>query len=217
MMKNLDFRACCYSVVMITCASPAMAQEPQQTTATYDDWVMQCNIRQPAPPAEATADPKAADAKAADPKAAGAAKPAEAPKPAALAKPERFCEIVQTFAVRGSGPIARIALSKQNGSDDAVAVFQAPVGVYLPDGAVLKVDDVQEFKGAYVWCGPDSCLADITIAKGGIDKIKAGQKVVITFTSGQRSTGSLPVSTKGLAAAFDAAVAEQAKPIAGGK
>jgi invasion protein IalB len=212
MMKNFDFRACCYGMLMIGCASPVMAQEPQQTTATYDDWVMQCNIRQSAPVEAVAADPKAAD-----PKAADAAKPEEAPKPAASSKPERFCEIVQTFAIRGGAPIARIALSKQSGSDDAVAVFQAPVGVYLPDGASIKVDDAQEFKGVYVWCGPDSCLADIAIAKGGVDKIKAAQKVQVVFTSGQRVSASLPVSTKGLATAFDAAVAEQAKPVAAAK
>lgn len=212
MMKNLKLPVYCFGALFFVCAEPAIADEPQRTTAAYDDWVMQCTLRLPAPP------PQTASANSEAKPSEGAK--TDAPKSAALAitaqpsKPERFCEVVQTFTVRGA-PIARLAISRPNGSDDGVAVFQSPVGAYIPDGVGIKADDAQEFKGVFVWCNPEGCLSDTAIPKVGLEKIKTAQKITVSFTFGPNATVTLPVSVKGLVAAFDAALAGQAKPIEG--
>lgn len=212
MMKNFNLPAWCCGALFFVWAAPAMANEPQHTTAAYDDWVMQCNLRLPAPPPQTAGSD--GEAKLSEGAKTDAPKPAAPAIPALPSKPERFCEIVQTFAVRGA-PIARLAISRTNGSDDGVAVFQSPVGAHIPDGVSIKVDDAQEFKGVFVWCNPEGCLADAAIPKAGLEKIKTAQKIAVSFTFGPNATVTLPVSGKGLVAAFDAAVAAQAKPIEG--
>jgi len=171
-------------------APAARAADPQQTTATYDDWLMLCQARQ-------------------EPAAAAPADKAKAAAPAAKG-PKRLCEITQTFTIRETGgTLAKLAIGRLPDKDEIKAILLTPVGVYLPDGAILKIADSPDVKGPFVTCGRDACSSELVLTKAATDQMKSGsKKVSLVFTAGDRSPVTINVSTKGLAAALDAALAQ---------
>jgi invasion protein IalB len=179
----------------------ANAADPQSTTATYDDWLLQCQIRSDAAAAPPTATtPLPADkTKAASPPAAG--------KPAG--KATRVCEITQTFTVRETGgTLAKLAIGRMPDSDDIKAILLAPLGVYLPDGPLLKIGDAAELKGQFTFCNRDSCVGELPITKAVVDQIKSAAKISAGFTAANKQRINLTVSTRGFANAFDAAMSQ---------
>jgi invasion protein IalB len=163
---------------------------PQRTTATYDDWLMQCQAQAVAS-AEAAKDP-----------AAPAVVEAE------VAKPEMACEINQTFTVRETGAtLAKLAIGRVAGPTPGTkAILLTPMGVYLPDGSTLKIDTAAEIKGLYTFCNAQACISEFDLTDELVQQLKSATTVGITFTMGDRKPLSLNVSTKGLASAYDASL-----------
>jgi invasion protein IalB len=192
-------------------AVPAAAQsnapqEPQRTTATFQDWLVQCRMSEgEAPPAAA---PTAAPAAPTDPKKA-AAPPAPAPKAATTGK-TKICEMVQTFTFRQTGgQLAKIAIGKLPGEDKPKAVLQTPVGVYLPPGVTIKLDEKTEYKGSFVRCTAVNCLADIELPKESESAFATAKAATLTFMNAARQPITLSVSLQGFDGAFKSAMSQQ--------
>jgi invasion protein IalB len=172
----------------------AHAEEPQQTTAVYDDWLLQCSLT-PAPQS---------DAKTQAPPAKPGALPAF-PLPLG----GRSCEVVQTYVVRETGgTLAKLAIGKLAGKDEIKGVLVTPLGVYLADGTSLKLDGTKEIKGAFTHCDKASCIAEFALSPQLITDMRAAKTIALGFTTGQRAALNLNVSTKGFASAYDAAMAQ---------
>lgn len=193
-MTTLKRAASC--IVAITLASAAaIAQEPQQTTAVYDDWVVQCSLVSSVQPAPAPATKP------------GDKSPAAAPA-AIAAAPSRSCEIVQTFILRETGgTIAKLAIGKVPARDEIKGVLIAPLGVYLGEGATLKLD-ANPIKGTYTRCDTSGCFAEFALTKETVAAIRAAKTVTLQFLTAQRAPMLFGVSLRGFAAAYDAAVTQ---------
>lgn len=177
------------------------ASEPQRTTATFQDWLVQCRQTEMEPPAAAAA--------AADAKKAPAPVPAAAASKAAPVK-VKICEMVQTFTFRQTGgQLAKIAIGKLPGEDKTKAVLQTPVGVHLPNGVNIKLDEKTEFKGAFVLCNAASCVADIELPRDAEQAFNTAKAATLTFTNGARQPITLSLSLKGFEGAFKSAMAQQ--------
>ncbi len=175
---------------------PAAAQEPQRTSATYQDWTLQCRLLRQAVATQADAANKEK-------------KIEKAPLPPKTAKADnRVCEMVQRFTVRQTGRrFASLAIGRLPGEKEIKAVLQTPLVVYLPPGTSLKIGDKTTLKGAYVRCTPTTCLADIPLTKENLDQIAGGAKTTVEFTNLARRSISLPVSTRGFSGAMKAMLA----------
>jgi invasion protein IalB len=171
-------------------SGPAAAEEPQSTTATYGDWLVQCRL---------VVGPEA-----------DAAKKSDGADPAAPAKTERICEMVQTFTFRQTGQqLARLAIGKLAKEETIKAVVQVPLAVFLPDGIAIAQGDKLNFPGRYVRCTQAACLAEFNLQQGDVDDLATGQAAQLKFTSANGQQLSLTVSFKGFDGAFKAAVSEQ--------
>ena len=174
------------AVAMTGFVSVAGAADPQRTTATYSDWLVQCrSYKEPG----SSADKK---------------KKASAEK--------TICEMVQTFTFRRSGrQLAKLAIGQLPGKSDIKAVVQTPLAVYLPDGVVMKAGEKgkeKEYKGKFVRCTKTSCFAEIDLKKTDVDAIEKAKKAAMVFTNSARRKLSLSVSLRGYADAFKAALAK---------
>jgi len=79
----------------------------------------------------------------------------------------------------------------------------APVGVLLPSGLGLKIDQVDVGRAGFVRCLPNGCVAEVVMDDNLIGKLKTGQSATfIIFQTPEEGIG-FPISLKGLGEGFD--------------
>jgi invasion protein IalB len=79
----------------------------------------------------------------------------------------------------------------------------APLGVILPSGLGLKIDNVDVGRAGFVKCLPNGCLAEINMDDKLISQLRGGQTATfIIFQSPEEGIG-FPMSLKGFGEGFD--------------
>jgi invasion protein IalB len=79
----------------------------------------------------------------------------------------------------------------------------APVGVLLPSGLGLKVDQTDVGRAGFVRCLPNGCVAEVVMDDTLISKLRTGQTATfIIFQTPEEGIG-IPVSLKGFGEGFD--------------
>jgi invasion protein IalB len=80
----------------------------------------------------------------------------------------------------------------------------APLGVLLPSGLGLRVDDADIGRAGFVRCLPNGCIAEVILDDTLIDKLKTGsQATFIIFQTPEEGIG-IPISLNGFSAGFAA-------------
>ena len=88
--------------------------------------------------------------------------------------------------------------------DKPVMVITLPLGVFLPAGIQLKIDDSEDAANApYVQCIQDGCQARIAMDDKMITKMKGGKMLNIAFLTPQQKQLGFPISLNGFTAAID--------------
>ena len=179
-MKNTAHLLCAGAFLLagVALAGAANAAEPDSSSLAFQDWTVNC---------------AAAPAKA-------EAKPGEK---AAAAAP--ICEIVQSFIDKQSRRlVARVAIGRSSTVGDLKLVIQAPVGIWLPEGATLAVGDKLQAKANYLRCSTSACFAETEVKKDFVEAAKTAEKMTLTMSQGVNQPLLLNVSTKGFAGAVAA-------------
>ncbi len=200
----------CFATAIPAAAQSNTPQEPQRTTATFQDWLVQCRMSEGEAAAAPAATTPAAPANTDPKKAATPPTPAPAPKAATPAGKTKICEMVQTFTFRQTGgQLAKIAIGKLPGEDKPKAVLQTPVGVYLTPGVTIKLDEKTEYKGSFVRCTAVNCLADIELPKEAEATFATAKAATLTFMNAARQPITLSMSLRGFDGAFKSAMSQQ--------
>ena len=80
----------------------------------------------------------------------------------------------------------------------------APLGVLLPSGLGLKIDDKEVGRAGFVRCLTTGCVAEVTMEDTLINQLKSGkQATFIVFQTAEEGIG-IPVSLEGFGAGYDA-------------
>ena len=89
--------------------------------------------------------------------------------------------------------------------DKPVMVITLPLGVFLPAGIQLRVDEGSEAARApYVQCISDGCQARVMLDEKLISALKGGKILRVALYTPQQKEMAFPVSLNGFTAAFDA-------------
>ena len=79
----------------------------------------------------------------------------------------------------------------------------APVGVLLPSGLGLKIDQAEIGRAGFVRCVPNGCVAEVIMDDTLIGKLRTGQTATfIIFQTPEEGIG-FPISLKGFGEGFD--------------
>jgi invasion protein IalB len=79
----------------------------------------------------------------------------------------------------------------------------APVGVLLPSGLGLKVDQVDVGRAGFVRCLPNGCVAEVVMDDNLIEQLRGGQTATfIIFQTPEEGIG-FPMSLKGFGEGYD--------------
>jgi invasion protein IalB len=79
----------------------------------------------------------------------------------------------------------------------------APLGILLPSGLGLKIDDKDVGRAGFVKCLPNGCIAEITMDDNLINELRNGHtSTFIIFQSPEEGIG-FPMSLKGFGEGYD--------------
>ena len=79
----------------------------------------------------------------------------------------------------------------------------APLGVLLPAGLGLKVDDQDVGRAGFVRCLPNGCVAEVVMDDALVNRLRTGkQAIFIIFQTPEEGIG-VPLSLNGFAGGFD--------------
>ncbi|MES0880165.1 invasion associated locus B family protein [Roseibium sp. SCP14] len=79
----------------------------------------------------------------------------------------------------------------------------APLGVLLPSGLGLRVDNADIGRAGFVRCLPNGCIAEVILEEDLLSKLKAGaQATFIIFQTPEEGIG-IPISLNGFSSGFD--------------
>jgi invasion protein IalB len=114
------------------------------------------------------------------------------------------CAIVQNVAAedRPNVSLVIIVLKTADGKSRLLRVV-APLGVLLPAGLGLKIDQADIGRAGFVRCLNTGCIAEVVLEDALVDQMKGGQTATfIVFQTPEEGVG-IPVSLNGFAAGFD--------------
>jgi invasion protein IalB len=115
------------------------------------------------------------------------------------------CALLQRVAdeAKPNLDLTVIVLKMADGKGRLLRVI-APLGVLLPSGLGLKIDDNDVGRAGFVRCLPTGCVAEVIMDEKLIDQMKTGQNATfIIFQTPEEGVG-IPLAMAGFKEGFDA-------------
>lgn len=111
------------------------------------------------------------------------------------------CHIFQRITMKDSGKqLLHVAVGYPKPDEAPVAVFTLPLGIALPPGLMLKIEDGEPTRMPLTVCVPDGCRAGLKLNAELINAMRKGQQATLTFASIEGKAFNIPVSLKGFGA-----------------
>jgi invasion protein IalB len=177
-------------VVAVTFASPGFSQTPTPKAKTPPRAAQATPSPTPAPPADAAPAPAPPG---------WVARCSSASRDAPLE-----CAIEQTAVLTKTGQLI-VLLNIRVASDtrQPIAVIQLPLGLNLPAGAKLQVDDGKVSDLQIQTCEQRGCYANSPIAPDMLAAMKSGKQLKVSFQNLGKETITIPMQLADFAAAYD--------------
>jgi invasion protein IalB len=97
--------------------------------------------------------------------------------------------------------VAGAAVIEQQGEEKKLLRVTLPLGMQIPPGTRLTLDNEQPASAVYVTCIPNGCMADFEINASFIERMKKGQQILLQGVNmpGQVASYPLPLTDFGKA------------------
>lgn len=114
------------------------------------------------------------------------------------------CALVQYLAAEDRPNLTLVVIVLKTADNRGYLLrVVAPLGVLLPSGLGLKIDQTDIGRAGFVRCLTTGCVAEVVMDNGLIQQFKNGTKATfIVFQTPEEGVG-IPLSMKGFAAGFD--------------
>ena len=101
-----------------------------------------------------------------------------------LTPDELMCEISQTIVLsNGNQRLATVSLTRAAGKSETNAVFLLPVGISIPEGVSISVDETEIAQLNYQSCDVQGCFATSAVDDTWLGAMRAGQQMFIGLKS----------------------------------
>lgn len=115
-----------------------------------------------------------------------------------------LCEMYQGVSESESGQtVFEVVIGYPQGAESPIALFNLPLGMRLPPGVQLQVDENEPVGFAVQICLNSGCRGDIAINETLEAQMRAGAQAVLTIADPQGRGIELPLSLSGFSAALD--------------
>lgn len=117
-----------------------------------------------------------------------------------------YCEIFQRISVAETGQrVMELSMGYPQGKDNpASVVLTLPLGILLPAGVAVQVDDNSDSmqKAAVQHCDNGGCYAVLQVDRDGVGDFKAGKRLIVAFKDVKGKTLQMPVNLSGFTKAI---------------
>lgn len=114
---------------------------------------------------------------------------------------EKICHLQQLITEgEKKNPVLMVAAGYLPGREAPTIIVTLPLGVLLPPGLTLQVDDNDAVAFPFEVCDPVGCRAGIELKDPLLKQFKSGNKAKLTFASMQRKPIGVPISLSGFTA-----------------
>jgi invasion protein IalB len=114
------------------------------------------------------------------------------------------CAIEQTAVLTKTGQlIVLVNIRVPSDTHAPVALVQLPLGLNLPSGAKLQVDDGKAVDLQIQTCEARGCYASTPVAADMLATLKSGKQLKISFQTLAKETITIPMPLGDFAAAYD--------------
>ncbi len=112
-----------------------------------------------------------------------------------------ICHIFQNLTTKEDGKqILNAMIGYLPAKDEAVMILTLPLGIALPPGIQLQIDDGKAARAPIETCTPQGCRVGVPLTKEFITTMKKGNQMKVTFANLQRKGLTVPVSLSGFSA-----------------
>lgn len=123
------------------------------------------------------------------------------------------CIMFQNLVLRAGGqPVLQFAIGIAPDADTPTVLLSLPLGIALPPGVTMQIDERAPATFPVERCEPDGCRAGMRLRSVTVAQLSAGRQLTITFYDGERQPIRVPLSLDGFDAAFAALRARSAPP-----
>ncbi len=114
------------------------------------------------------------------------------------------CAIEQSAVLTKTGQlIVLINIRVPSDTHTPVAIIQLPLGINLPVGGKLQVDDGQTSDLQVQTCEARGCYTNVPISPDMLAAMKSGKQLKVSFQNMAKETISIPLPLADFAAAYD--------------
>lgn len=119
---------------------------------------------------------------------------------------QEICEMLQERSSKEGHPIMGVAVARVANSPDPGMLIILPLGIALPEGVALRIDDGEEVPVEVQRCQRRGCEIEVLLKPELLASLKAGQQANVLFhveePQGVQKV-SVPISLLGFTAALD--------------
>jgi invasion protein IalB len=162
-------------------------------------------LKSKAAPRAAQTTPAAAQAEAVPPANAAAPPPGWAARCSSTSREAPLeCAMEQTAVLSKTGQLlVLVNIRVPSDTHTPVALVQLPLGLNLPAGAKLQVDDGKMVDLQIQTCENRGCFASTPIAPEFLAALKSGKQLKVSFQNLAKETATIPMPLADFAAAYD--------------
>ena len=115
------------------------------------------------------------------------------------------CALIQSVTAEDRANVGlTVIVLKTSDNKSRLMRIVAPMGVLLPSGLGLKIDNEDVGRAGFVRCLPNGCVAEVVLEEPLLGKLRAGKGATfIVFQTPEEGIG-IPVSLNGFSPGFDA-------------
>jgi invasion protein IalB len=111
---------------------------------------------------------------------------------------QQTCFVFQNLLLKKENKrLLHVAVGYLVSKDQPVAFFTLPLGVSLPGGVSVTVDDGKPVRVRYERCDASGCLAPLALTEALVKSLKGGRWARVAFFDATRREVSVPVSLLG--------------------
>lgn len=115
-----------------------------------------------------------------------------------------LCEMYQQVSEQETGQtVLEIVVGYPPGENELVALLNLPLGIRLPPGGQLRIEDLEPIEFPIQICIASGCRADLVLDSDAISAMRSGEEATIVIADPQGRGVALPISLRGFSAALN--------------